>query len=496
MSLSFRQLSFRYFPDGPDVISQLSGEIPDGRITVLAGPSGQGKSTLLYLTAGLYPDAAGQITSGQVLINGEDPAALPPRQRCHLTGLLFQNPDLQFCLDTVENELAFCLENLALPPAAITAAVAKAVDFAGLSALRQRQLVTLSGGEKQRVALACLRLLQPRWLLLDEPLANLDAASGRCLLQRLRRWQQEAGFSVLAVDHRIENWLDYADELCLLRPDGSLSAPQPFPQQPQERQAFDSWLQQHGLIVPGRPYREQADRLQTSVPWPAASAAVAAGAGMPQTLVLQDLTLQQGSRYLLRQVKASFQTGKVYALLGPSGCGKSTLLRAILGLNRYQGNIWLEGKRLKPGRPPRPGSLGLITQSPQDQFVGGSVWEEISAGQPDSAASRKQAETVLRQIRLWRFRDLSPYQLSQGQQRRLGVASLLLAPCRVLLCDEPTYAQDLAATLTLMAQLLETCRKGGRLLIFTTHDRRLAFEYADEVLEIQGETLQHAQFES
>ncbi|NJP41339.1 ABC transporter ATP-binding protein [Oscillospiraceae bacterium HV4-5-C5C] len=507
MSLCFSHLSFRYFADGPDVIHQLSGEIPDGRITVLAGPSGQGKSTLLYLAAGLYPDAAGQISSGQVRVDGQDPAALSPGARCRLTGLLFQNPDLQFCLDTVENELAFCLENLAQPPAAISAALEEAIDFSGLSALRRRQLVSLSGGEKQRVALACVRLLQPRWLLLDEPLANLDPASGRFLLQRLQSWQQEARFSVLAVDHRIENWLGIADDLRLLQPDGSISAAWPFPRRRQDRPAFDQLLQQHGLIVPGRSYREQAARLQGSPFLPLATGRLA-GAGPapaepateqsdgPPALALQNLTLQAGGRYLLREADASFQAGRVYALLGQSGCGKSTLLRAILGFSRYQGSIRLAGRRLRAGRPPAPGTLGLVTQSPQDQFVGGSVLEEVTAGQPDTEQTRRKAESILRQIRLWRFRDLSPYQLSQGQQRRLGVASLLLSSCPVLLCDEPTYAQDLAATLALMDQLLTVCREGGRLLLFTTHDRQLAFEYADEVWEIQGEALKRAAAES
>ena len=208
-----------------------------------------------------------------------------------------------------------------------------------------------------------------------------------------------------------------------------------------------------------------------------------------EVLTLRDLSLKHGGTEVLNNVSASFRRGCIYAVVGESGCGKSSLFGALSGLYRYGGTALLEGRDLRRLKRRDTGAIGFVTQSPQDQFVAGTVRQELLLslrGQEDAMAA---SEAILRRTELWRYRDVSPYILSQGQQRRLGVAALLAYPCRALICDEPTYAQDRANTIEIMNGLCGAAREKALALIFSTHDRRLAEDYADVILELKGGVL-------
>ncbi len=463
MSISFERLSFAYFEDGKNTLEDFSAAFSRDKITVLTGVSGCGKSTLLYLAAGLYPHNGGVVRGGGVTVDGQPVGDMPPGRRCRLVSMMFQNPELQFCMDTVRNELIFCLENLRTPPERIQRAMDEALDFCEIRHLKHRALHTLSGGEKQKVMLACLVLVNPRWLLLDEPFANIDGASAAAIARKLRQLHRERGTGILAVDHRLDHWLGVADALCLLR-DGALLPLEVDPAAPDPAR-----LEAEGIIAPGVSYR----------PRPAP-----AGPG-PVVLELRDFTVQVGQRVLLSGVNAAFRGGEIYAVLGESGCGKTSLFNALAGILRYRGQALLEGKDLR--RKQRRGAIGFVTQSPQDQFIGGTVRQEIAASLREGA--EETSERILREIGLWRYRDVSPYLLSQGQQRRLGVAALMAYDCRVLVCDEPTYAQDRNNTIVMMDELCRQARERGAALIFSTHDSRLARDYADHILLLEGGAL-------
>jgi energy-coupling factor transporter ATP-binding protein EcfA2 len=461
MAIEFKGLTFAY-GEGKPVFRHFSARFEREKVTVLTGLSGCGKSTLLYLAAGLYPSAAGEVQGGEVLVEGRSPAVLPPPERCRLAGMMFQDPSLQFCLDTPERELTFCLENVSAPPASIPAAIGEALDFCGISALRGRTLLSLSGGERQKVALACLFALRPRWLLLDEPFANIDSASARAIAARLRALHDRFGTGILAVDHRLDNWLGIADEIRFL--DGGEILPERM-----DASAIDEGrLESLGVIVPGRLYPGLRPACRPE------------GKAL---LELRGLSVSYGQNRVIDSADAVFDAGRVHAIIGESGCGKSTLFGALSGLCRYSGQILFEGR---PLRKRNLQTMGFVTQSPQDQFVGGSVLEEVRAGFRRRRDADARAEEILRAIRLWRYRDVSPYLLSQGQQRRLGVAALTACGCRLLVCDEPTYAQDRRSTLAVMKELTQLADRDGVCLIFSTHDRMLARSCADVIWEMKG----------
>ena len=179
--------------------------------------------------------------------------------------------------------------------------------------------------------------------------------------------------------------------------------------------------------------------------------------------------------------------GETFGLVGESGCGKSTLFSALAGICRYTGTVLLDGIDLRRQKKKHLGKIGFVTQNPQDQFIGGTVRQEIMSSLQENA--EKKSEEILRDIHLWRYRDVSPYLLSQGQQRRLGVAALMAYDCQVLVCDEPTYAQDRSNTTTIMDELCRQARERQVALIFSTHDRQLATDYSDVVLHLEGGTL-------
>ena len=486
-TIEFDKLRFAYFEDGKDVLPGLSAAFSSDKVTVLTGPSGCGKSTALYLAAGLYPHHAGNLRGGCVTIDGQAMADLNASARCGIVGMMFQNPDLQFCMDTVRNELIFCLENICADPASIAERVHAALDFCEISHLENRQLITLSGGEKQRVMLACQIALHPRWVLLDEPFANVDSRSADIILQKLRALHDEEGIGILAVDHRLDAWLPIADEIRVMK-DGLLTGEVLHPD------ALDSkHLEELGIIVPGGSYRKPSEQdTPADKSGPSGSKSGIESQKEP-ILSLRDVSVSHQKRpsesdLLIRRLNADLLPGRIYALTGESGCGKSTLFGALFGLYPYSGQILLSGLDLRKTRKKQPGAIGFVTQSPQDQFVGGTVRQEITSALRHLPEKEQEAKTeqILRGIKLWKYRDISPYMLSQGQQRRLGVAALMAYPCRVLICDEPTYAQDRNNTIAIMDSLSAQARDHGVTLLFSTHDPQLAADYADCVFKLEN----------
>lgn len=469
--IRFEDVSFSYGKSGKNsIIEHLTVSFDAGQITVLTGPSGCGKSTVLYLASGIYPQNAGMLQSGKILVDGEDIGALPPEKRCTMVGLMFQNPDLQFCMDTVENEILFCLENIGIPREEMDKITQNALEFSGIPHLKNRLLVSLSGGEKQKAMLACLVALRPRWLLLDEPFANIDEESAGELVLKITKLHED-GMGILVVDHRLDFWLPIADEIKLMDTENGISKQGYRPQE-----LSSEMLMKVGIMPPDGYYRSKPE---PDCAEPAES-----------VLELKQLTVVRDSQPVLSKIDYQFMRGKVYAVIGASGSGKTTLFGAIQGLYRYEGDILLQGKDLRKRANRKAGSIGVVTQNPQDQFVADTVRREIeiSVERRDRYTehnNRADAESILRAIGLWGYRNFSPYMLSQGQQRRLGVAALLNYDCKVLICDEPTYAQDRKNTVAVMDALIEKTKDRGITLIFSTHDIKLARDYADVILQLK-----------
>ena len=438
-AICLQDVCFRYFPEGKrNILDHVNLTICEGGITVLTGASGCGKSTLAAVMAGLYP-ANGGVLTGSVRLFDRDVGDMNPKERAKYLTMMFQNPDLQFCMSTLRKELEFTMGNPEIAPEEMEERLLTAAKKLGMEEMLDRKLHTLSGGEKQKAALCCLLVLDSPVLILDEALANIDTSSAQQIISMVRKLA-DRGKTVLAIDHRPELWENAADHFIHLgEPEENIP--------PAERRKL--------------PSAEQA-------------------------VVLEDVSIKR-DKTLLSHATASFPKGAITAILGQSGCGKTTLFQALLKQHPYEGNIFIHGENLRKIRTGRLFSqMGIVFQNPGNQFITRNVLQEIavSLGQGD-------AEAILEEYGLKRYRKYSPYMLSQGQQRRLAVAAVLAGGQKILLLDEPTYGQDRASVRTIMEQLRKKTEQ-GLTVIFITHDEILAKTWADKIYRMEGEKLYEA----
>lgn len=478
--LTAKNLTFRYFDQSThNILENVSLSLKKGKVTVMLGASGCGKSTLGAVLCGLYPENGGILNQGAVcLYNGKEIHSMNCQKRAEYLSMMFQNPDLQFCMDTLRKELLFCLENMCIPREEMDRKVNIFAKKLHLERILDSPIHSLSGGEKQKAALCCLLLLNSECLLLDEPFANLDEASSKELIALLKAHHEECKTTILAIDHRLEHWLDFADEIMVLGEKGQLLASGITKESlPKYRLLFT----QQGLFYP----RE--------IP------GFKAAPEKKPLLVMEHLSIYRGNTKdpLLKNAHASIPQNGFTALLGPSGTGKTTLFSAILGQKKYDGSICLNGREIRKIKSKELYRMvGTVFQNPGNQFISTRILDEVLSSlkiwnkNASEADLKQKALTLLDAYHLKPYQRYSPYMLSQGQQRRLAVLSILTGGQKLLLLDEPTYGQDYASTKAIMEQLTNLMETQGLTVVFSTHDRHLAASYADKIYEISGKELQ------
>ncbi len=440
-------LSFRYPQQEEPALVDLDLHLKPGAY-LISGATGSGKSTLGLILAGAIPHIIRGELSGTVEVAGLHPSRISVRQLARRVGLLLQNVETQMFTDRVEDEVAFGLENLAVLPQEIPARIGEALDRVGAGKLRDRRLLTLSAGERQRVMLAALLALGQQVIILDEPLAYLDRAATQTLLKVIAGLPA-GGTTCLLLEHRRD--LVYPvirEEVCLHRGTRVLCLPRaPLPPP----------------LPAGAPSGPAVFSLrQVSFGW------------HPEQPLLRELTLE-------------LKAGRSLVVVGDNGAGKTTLLKLAAGLLPVPaGEVLLLGRPLRRRRPgPLPPELALVLQNPHHQLRLPSVWEEVAWG----AVNDQVAAAEMAALGLAGLETRHPHALSSGQKRRLTLATALARRPRVLLLDEPTVGQDDASLALVLARLQDFVRQGGALLT-ATHDRRAALTLAQETVILeQGRAL-------
>lgn len=457
-ALEARNLTFRYAEGEAPVFESLPLSVRTGEVVLLMGPSGSGKSTLAYCLAGLYPDFAGEL-DGEALVAGTPVRSLGPRARAAEVSILFQNPDNQFCMDTVEREVLFALENVGWPGDMRTR-MRELLDLVGLGGMGRARIQALSGGTKQKLALCTALACGARTLVLDEPFANLDPEACAALSAELARLNRELGVTLLVVDHRAGWWLPLATRVVLMRRAGDLDVTSLAPGE---------------LASHGAEFRELG--LFCGDEWARGYRPPAVAADAPVAVWAQGLAVSHGRREpaVVSGVSLEVPRGSVCALVGACGSGKSTLLGTLAGEFSHTGKLEVKG------------SIGLVFQNPRLQFLALTVSEEVlvtlRAAEPDAAEDELSARVpgLLAEFGLDGLAERSPYEISQGQQRRLAMLSMLAGSADVLLLDEPTYAQDERSTCRMLDVLMERVA-AGLTVVVATHDLALARAIANQVL--------------
>ena len=475
-------------------------EIAPGERVLLLGPSGAGKSTLLAAAAGLLDDGAGEC-AGKLRVGGLDArlARLTQQQPgVSRTGLLLQDPDAQTVLARCGDDVAFGLENHALPAERIWPRVDAALGAVGFAYGRAHPTSALSGGERQRLALAGVVAMRPGLLMLDEPTAMIDPDGARLLVRAvgavlgpevdaepgaLSFGAATAGAApgsapatLIVVEHRVEQWLPLVTRIVVLEPGGGVIADGP-PDRVLAEQG--SALFRRGVWVPPR-YRPTAARRRT-----------AAAGDRPVVLRTRRLAVRRGSaNVVLSGVDLDVRAGEALFLTGPNGAGKSTLALALAGLSAPAAGEITALPALAAGAGPSPvrwrarelvTRIGMVFQEPQHQFVAATVEAELAVGPRRAGVgaveSAARIAEVLGRLRLDRLALANPFTLSGGEQRRLSVATALVTRPRVLVLDEPTFGQD-ARTWSELVDLLRELVAAGTALVCATHDRELVDAFA------------------
>jgi energy-coupling factor transport system ATP-binding protein len=475
--IELRGVGFAY--DESAVLRGVDLALDEGELVVVTGRTGVGKSTLLGVVTGLVPRFTGGTLSGDVLVDGRSVIHEPPRERAHLVGYVGQDPVAGFVTDTVEEELAYGMEQLGLSPDTMRRRVEETLDLFGIAELRHRDLRTLSGGEQQRVAIGSVLTMHPRVLVLDEPTSALDPTAAEEVLATLARLVDDLGLSVLMAEHRLERVVPFADRMVLLTGGGAVHSGPPSemlassPVVPPITQ-LGRRLRWDPPPVTVREARRLARDLDLGEPPVTAEPSYA-----EPVLVGEALTVMRGSTVALRQVGIALQAGTVTALMGRNGSGKSTLLWTLQGSQaRRAGRVVVgEVDPAQVGPAVRRGLVGLVPQTAADLLYLETVADECAAADGGTGECRTLLDLVVPGIP----DHVHPRDLSEGQRLALALAVVLVGRPPVLLLDEPTRGLDYPAKASL-ARILRQLADDRHAVLVATHDVEFAAQAADEVV--------------
>lgn len=477
LAISVENLAFRYRDRTDLALKGISLQVEPGELLLVAGASGCGKTTFIRCLNGLIPRSYKGELKGSILLHGQETRGLSLARISQIVGTVLQDPERQILGTRVKSEVAFGLENLGLPPQEILERVDAALDYLGITALRDRETFNLSGGEKQKVALAGVLAMRPDILLLDEPLASLDPASAQEALTLFRRLSDE-GMTVVMVEHRVEDVLHINPHRVMFMSEGEISYLGPV-------SGLAAAVDYRQVKLPARMVMIQAARDPVPAPVPPLPAAQSAGAS--PLVQFQDVAFEYESGMdVLHGISLDINPGDVIAVLGPNGAGKTTLVKHAIGLLKpHQGRVLVEGQDTREISVAQiANTLGYVFQSPSHMLFAPTVNEELAFGptnlnhSPDVIG--KEVAEAISIVHLDGYEQKPPLALSFGQQKRVSIAAILAMRSRILVMDEPTAGQDYQNYMSFMESILRLPSFAA--ILFITHDIDLAVIYANRVL--------------
>jgi len=517
-AIVFERVSITY-PDAPHpALTAVDLTVEEGELCLVVGRTGSGKSTLLGAVNGLVPHFTGGTLQGSVRLLGRDTREHRPRDLADIVGVVGQNPLAGFVTDTVEEELAYGMEQLALAPDVMRKRVEETLDLLGLADLRHRPLRDLSGGQQQRVAIGSVLTTHPRVLVLDEPTSALDPTAAEEVLAAITRLVHDLGVTVMLAEHRIERVLQYADRMVHLSSDGRAESGPPAELMVTSSVAppvvelgrLAGWTPLPLSVRDARrrvgPLRE---RLSHCAPQPRRRRP-SDGIGVP-ALRARGIVVRYGEVVAVNDIDLTLRTGEVTALMGRNGSGKSSLLWALQGSGRRdRGRVAVVAGRevvsdvdLRAGIAPatlNPATLdpatldpatldpaqgrrlvGLVPHEPGDLLYLDTVVGECERADNESRANAGSCAYLLERIAPGIAPSQHPRDLSEGQRLALVIAVQLSADPAVLLLDEPTRGLDYGAKRRLRDVVHELADR-GRAVLLSTHDVEFVADTADRVV--------------
>lgn len=505
--LKATNVSVRYPFQKTPTIQDVTFDLEQGERTLILGPSGGGKSTLALALNGMIPYAIESEMQGEITVDGFSLRKWNRKETAKRIGILFQDPSSQFCMLHVEDEILFGMENVGVAREEMTQRATDVLKRVGLEAYRHARLDELSGGMQQKLGLACLLALDPDVFILDEPTANLDPQSAEDLLHLCIRLAEEEDKTLIVIEHRPDPLIDRIHRVLVLDAYGNIIAdrdPRSLFQneQPLLKDAgiriptvceAASRLSEKGMSWPTFPLNmdEWTSGLQKKGVQPWIKKEKEAKSSDPSSryprLELNDITFAYDQHPVLRDVTLSVYPGEWMALLGPNGSGKSTLTKLMIRLlEPSNGTILFDGSPLERyTMKDITQRIGYVFQNPEHQFIADTVEQELAFDirriVKDKDEQTRRIRLWLERLNLWPMRHQNPFTLSQGQKRRLSVATMLSRDQDILILDEPSFGLDQFHTDEIL-QRLQTLKREGKTIITITHDMASAARYADRAV--------------
>jgi energy-coupling factor transport system ATP-binding protein len=488
--IELNQVSFTYRDRSEPVLSDVTLSIGEGELVLFAGQTGAGKSTLLGTINGLVPHFTGGHLEGTVSVDGVTTRSRPPREFAHLVGVVGQDPLAGFVTDTVEDELAYGMEQLGLDPQVMRRRVEETLDLLGIADLRRRALRTLSGGQQQRVAIGSVLTTHPKVLVLDEPTSALDPTAAEEVLATLARLVEDLGTTVLMAEHRMERVIPFADRMIYVPGTGAVVDGPPaevlrdMPIAPPIVQLgrMAGW---DPLPMTVRDARRRASSLSLGTP-PVRTTTVG-----EELLTASGIVVRYGPKVAVREVDLVLRAGEVLAMMGRNGSGKSSLLWAVQGSGpRQGGKVTVEGKDPKTLSSSAARALvGMVPQTASDLLYLQTVAAECEAADAESGAEPGCSRALLDRLAPGIDPESHPRDLSEGQRLALVLAVQLSAAPRIMLLDEPTRGLDYTAKAAL-AQMIASLTAEGKAVVVATHDVEFVATVARRVVVMaEGEVV-------
>lgn len=450
-TIEIERLSVQFPGRNRPALCEVSARIESGQTIAITGPSGCGKTTLLRTLAGFIPGMIRADVRGEIRIDSQPLSAIDLALLSPEIGLVQQDPDAQVCTLRVRSEVAFGPENLCLPLQEVESRVTTALEAMGITHLAERDTTTLSGGEKQRLAVAAILAMGPSVILLDEPTAHLDPAGAKDLFDLLRQLRQQQACTLLIVEHRLP-------PLASLNP--------------------QLWIMDSGRLVRRNQTRVHEDIFDLARE--VSTDRIERTDRRTSQGVLRIENLSFGYREkLLDDLSLTLEPGTILGVIGPNGGGKTTLLRLMAGLERPD-----EGAIVHPEET----AVGMVFQHPHQQIFERTVRRDLEI---EGALGDGALASVLESARLSGMADFPPHSLSLGEQRRLTVLTALRMTPNLLLLDEPFIGQD-RSNVAWVVEQIHRARNRGAIVCLVTHDILMAEALCDRLLYLGEQVIEGA----
>ena len=502
--ISFEDFGFQYTAQAETTLYDINLQIRKGEKVLIAGPSGCGKSTLAHCVNGLVPNSYPGKATGKLTIGGQDALKLGLFGLSKIVGTVLQDSDGQFIGLTVAEDIAFALENDCIPTEEMHREVVRIAELVDVKRVLKHAPHEISGGQKQRVGLGGVMVGQVDVLLFDEPLANLDPATGKQAIVLIDEIQKRTGCTVIIIEHRVEDVLYCPVDRVIVMGDGRIQ----YDGDP-DVLLCSELLQRKGirepLYVTALKYAGvelTADMRPSCLPELKLSKQQKAQVRSwfdkqpaPEAAPEQDVLLRvenldftyEGGHHALRGINAIVHKGEMLSIVGTNGAGKSTFSKVICGFeNAQSGILELEGVDLNSlSIKERADHIGYVMQNPNQMISKTQIFDEVALGLRNRGVSeeeiRPRVEETLKICGLYPFRNWPVSALSYGQKKRVTIASILVLKPEMILLDEPTAGQDLKHYTEIMDFLSELNHQGVTVVLIT-HDMHLMLEYTPRAI--------------